>query len=122
MARVTAAHLAELRRLYEINTAMVQYFMAAESDFGRSGQEIQRVLDTTLEKQDLRGMRTAAQELRNMSRALGPVGRAELLKSVSASTGHSLDHEEARDAVTASRILKRQDSERSGVLRAQEPA
>lgn len=69
--RLRPEHLQELRFLQRLGHAMIE-FMAEHSTLGALGPELSGVLETTVSKQDLRGLRMLYRDLHEMSRGMSP--------------------------------------------------
>ena len=104
MARLSSDHLSELRAIHTQLTAALTWLHR----HGQLGQgDWQAPLDDALARQDLRGMRMAGRDIREMLFGLPPSVRAQLLKAGERVTGMFLADEVRKDAEAAAKIIER---------------
>ena len=106
MARLSPEHLAELRRLHGESTAVVE-LLIERGELPDSGAALQSVFADLLAAQNLRGLRTAARDLRGMLTALNPRGRAELLAEAGRRAGHRITLGAEPDAAKTAAAVER---------------
>ncbi len=91
LGHLNAEQAAELRRLHDINVAAIQYCAGIEPQFASSAAGMQSALASTLAAGDLRGMRIASRDIREMTTALSSEQQRELRAHVLATSGHPFD-------------------------------
>ncbi len=103
MARLKPAHLAELRALHQQAIVALDWLDQHDHNMGH----FRTVVDDTLVRQDLRGMRTVLRDFREMFLGLAPSDRARLFKAVEHHTGTSLSDEVQKDAQSCAKFIAR---------------
>jgi hypothetical protein len=106
MARLNPEHLAELHRLYG-ETAAVVDLCHERGDLPQSGIALRALIADLHAAQDLRGLRTAAREVRAMLTALEPRARAVLLAEASHRVGHRVTLGVVADRAKTGAVLAR---------------
>ena len=106
MGRLSAEHLAELRRLHGEATTVVDLLLE-RGELPDSGATLQAVFADLYAAQNLRGLRVAVRELRGMLTALGPRARGELLAEAERRAGGRILLGAEADQVKAASVLAR---------------
>jgi hypothetical protein len=106
MAQLKPEHLAELRQLYEQSITVIDW-LVAHGHLDIPGADWKRALADAFDTQNLRGLRMAARDLRDILQMLKPGERYELARAVEQATGGSLLAFEPKDAKAAAAIVKR---------------
>jgi len=103
MARLNPAHLAELRTLHQQAIAALDWL----DQHDHNTVQLRAVVEDTLTRQDLRGMRTVLRDFREMFLGLTPTDRARLFQAVERHTGTSLSDEVQKDAQSCAKFIAR---------------
>ena len=106
MARLSAEHLAELRRLHGEATAVVGLLLE-RGELLDSGAALQAVFADLHAAQNLRGLRIAIRDLRGMLTALDPRARGELLAEAGRRAGRRIILGAEADQVKAAAVIAR---------------
>ena len=106
MVRLSTDHLVELRRLNEELQAVLDVLME-RGELPDLGARLRATVADLAVAQDLRGMRTAARDLRGMLSALELPARRELLTEAGRRTGRPITLGAGADRVKASAIVAR---------------
>ena len=106
MAHLRPHQLSELQELYDQATAVVRWLMDHEQ-LPHSGSPLLDVLDDTRAAQNLRGMRMAARDIREMLSALTPSQRAQIEADLGTTPRATLRRSTSEDQRAAAAILER---------------